>query len=314
MLATLGSMPAGPDWAYEFKWDGVRAVIACRGDAVRAVSCNDLDITASYPELDGLPAQLGGRAVVLDGELVTIDPTGAASFGLLQQRMHVKVPSPALVARIPVRFFAFDLLWVDGRATLNRPYSDRRQALEGLSLRGDTPMSIPPSSPGPGGALLEAAREHGMEGVVAKRVDSRYLPGRRSPSWIKVPLNRTQEVIIIGWTPGEGRRAGTIGSLLLAAYNPQGELDYIGQVGTGFTAAMLHDLATRLARLERASSAATGREVPRSQARGATWVRPALVGEVEFRNWTPDRRLRHPSWRGLRPDKRPAEVTVDGQV
>jgi bifunctional non-homologous end joining protein LigD len=310
MLATLGKMPRGPDWAFEFKWDGVRAVVACAGEMVRAVSRNDLDITASYPELASLPDQLGGRPVVLDGELVTFDTTGAASFGLLQQRMHVKAPSAALVARIPVGFHAFDLLWLDHDATLDWPYTRRRQALEDLTLHHTRPMSIPPTSTGPGEVMLQAASQHGIEGVVAKRVDSRYLPGRRSPAWIKVPLHRTQEVVIIGWTPGEGRRAGTIGSLLLAAHTAAGELDYIGQVGTGFTATMLDDLAARLAPLRRPNPPTTGRAVPREHARHARWTAPVLVGEVQFRTWTPDGRLRHPSWRGLRPDKNPADVEI----
>jgi bifunctional non-homologous end joining protein LigD len=310
MLATLGPLPDGPGWAFEFKWDGVRAVVSAADDAVRAVSRNDLDITASYPELLDLPRQLGGTAVVLDGELVAIDKDGTASFGLLQQRMHVKTPSAALLARIPVQFFAFDLLWTDGHATLSWPYDRRREALDALALHGPAPMSVPPSAPPPGQVLLDSAAEHGIEGVVAKRVDSTYQPGRRSPAWIKVPLNRTQEVIVVGWTPGEGRRTGRIGALLLAAYNQSGELDFIGQVGTGFTGKMLDDIAARLAPLHRDTSPITGEPVPRQHARNAQWTDPSLVGEVQFRAWTPDGRLRHPSWRGLRMDKGPADVTV----
>lgn len=311
MLATLGPMPTGPGWAFEFKWDGVRSVITTAGSAVRAFSRNDLDITAGYPELDQLPEQLGGRPVVLDGELVALDATGATSFGLLQQRMHVRAPKPALVARAAVLFYAFDLLWLDRKPTLGWSYTRRRTALEGLDLHQADPMSVPPSFAGPGQAVLDAAAEHGMEGVVAKQADSTYQPGRRSPAWIKVPLNRTQEAVIIGWKPGRGRRAGSIGSLLLAAYHRIGQLDFIGHVGTGFTDDMLNDLATRLAPLERSTPAVTGREVPREHARDAHWTEPALVGEVEFRSWTADGRMRHPSWRGLRPDKNPAEVRRD---
>ena len=176
------------------------------GERVRATSRNDLDITVSYPELDLLPGQLGGRRLLLDGELVTLDTDGSTSFSLLQQRMHTKNPAAALVSRIPVLFYAFDLLWLDNAPTLSWPYTQRREALEALSRNGTGPFSTPPSFPGPGQALLDAAAEHRLEGVVAKRLDAAYIAGRRSPAWIKVPLNRTQEGIIIGWRSGEGNR------------------------------------------------------------------------------------------------------------
>ncbi len=309
MLAALGPMPRGPDWAFEFKWDGVRAVISTAGDRVQAISRNDIDITVSYPELAGLPAQTGGRRLVLDGELITLDARGASSFSLLQQRMHTKDPAQSLVAKIPVLFYAFDLLWLDDTSTVDRSYSQRREALESLSLQGTTPMSIPPSFDGPGQALLDVAAEHGIEGVVAKRRSSLYFPGRRSPAWTKIPINQTQEAIIIGWRPGSGRRAGTIGSLLLAAHGRSG-LDFIGSVGTGFTHRMLDDLLRSLQALETDRPAVTGRPIPREYLRGARWTSPTLVGEVLFRNWTPDGTMRHPSWRGLRPDKDPSDVNL----
>jgi bifunctional non-homologous end joining protein LigD len=160
---------------------------------------------------------------------------------------------------------------------------------------------------------MRTAREQGLEGVVAKRLDSAYQPGRRSPSWVKTPLNQTQEVIICGWKPGGGRRAGTLGSLLLGAYDAAGKLVYLGGVGTGFTARMLDDLLTRLRPLRR-DDPPFAAALPRADARDANWVRPSLVGEVEYRNRTPDGRLRHPSWRGLRADKEPREVTVPPAV
>ncbi len=310
MLATLGPMPDGPEWAYEFKWDGVRAVVSTAGERVRAMSRNDLDITASYPELARLPGQLGGRALVLDGELVTLGADGSTSFSLLQQRMHTKNPPVSLVSRIPVLFYAFDLLWLDGNSTLEWPYSRRREVLETLSLSQTGPVSIPPSFAGPGQAVLDVAAQHGFEGVVAKRLGSAYAPGRRSPSWIKIPLNRTQEGIIIGWRAGEGNRSGTLGSLLLAANDPDGKLSFIGAVGTGFTRKMLSDLMRQLEALEAEASPLTGRPVPREYLRGAHWCRPKLVGEVQFRNWTPDVTMRHPSWRGLRADKAPSDVRL----
>lgn len=310
MLATLGKMPQGPRWAFEFKWDGVRAIVSVDGGQVRAISRNDIDITSSYPELLGLPAQLGPKRALLDGELVTLDKRGAPSFGLLQQRMHVRRPDEALLSRYPVRYFAFDLLWVDGETILAQPYSRRREALEKLRLHGQEPMSVTPRFPGPGEDVLEAARTSGLEGVIGKALESAYEPGRRSLSWIKVPLNQTQEVVV-GWKPGAGRRAGMIGSLLLGAYGKDGRLEFVGHVGTGFTDSALRDLAGRVAPLERATSPVDGAPVPREHARNANWLEPSLVGEVEFRNWTPDDRLRHASWRGLRPDKTPKDVTLD---
>jgi bifunctional non-homologous end joining protein LigD len=303
-------MPSGPRWAFEFKWDGVRAIVAVFNGQVRAISRNDIDITPSYPELLGLPGQLGNARVVLDGELVTLDRRGVPSFGLLQQRMHVRHPDETLLTRYPVRYYAFDLLWIDGETVTGRPYSRRRGALEKLKLSGAAPMSVPPRFPGPGEDVLEASRANGLEGVIAKALGSVYEPGRRSPAWIKVPLNQTQEVILIGWKPGAGRREGLIGSILLGAYGEDGKLKFIGHVGTGFTDPMLVDLARRLAPLKQATSPVDSAPVPREHARNANWVKPSLVGEVEFRNWTPDGRLRHASWRGLRADKSPREVVI----
>lgn len=310
MLATLGKMPHGQRWSFEFKWDGVRAIVSVDGDQVRALSRNDIDITPSYPELLGLSGQLGGVRVVLDGELVTLDKQGAPSFGLLQQRMHVRRPDEGLLSRYPVRYYAFDLLWIDGQSTLGWPYSRRRHALEKLKLRGKEPMSVPPRFPGPGEDVLEASRINGLEGVLAKATESVYEPGRRSLAWIKVPLNQTQEVVVIGWKAGSGRRQGMIGALLLGAYGKDGKLEFVGHVGTGFTDSALRDLAARVAPLQRATSPVNGAPVPREHARNANWLKPTLVGEVAFRNWTPDGRLRHASWRGLRADKTPADVRI----
>jgi len=311
MLATLGKMPTGSRWAFEFKWDGVRAIVSIDGQQVRAMSRNDIDITPSYPELLGLPEQLGGkRRLVLDGELVTLDKRGAPSFGLLQQRMHIRRPDEALLSRYQVKYYVFDLLWMDGESLLGWPYRQRREALEKLKPRAGT-MSVTPRFPGPGDDLLEAARTNGLEGVIAKASESTYEPGRRSPAWIKVPLNQTQEVIVVGWKPGAGRRAGMIGSILLAAYGKSGKLEFIGHVGTGFTDSALKALADKVAPLKRATSPVDGAEVPREHARNANWLKPSLVGEVEFRNWTPEGRLRHASWRGLRSDKTPRDVTFD---
>ncbi|WP_245601747.1 non-homologous end-joining DNA ligase [Hamadaea tsunoensis] len=304
MLATAGSVPSGPGWVYEFKWDGIRGIVTTsdRG-GLRITSRNDLDITSSFPDLGPLS---GYRSLTLDGEIVALDPrTGAPSFALLQRRMHIRNPPAALVAAVPVRFFAFDLLHRKSTSLLDRPWSVRRKLLDDSGVD-----DLSPAFDGDGQDVLEAARTQGLEGVVAKRVDGLYEPGRRSRTWIKTPLFTTTEAIVCGYTLGEGRRAGTIGALLLGAYDEDDQLIFLGHVGTGFTDKVLDDLYARLTTLETSASPYAG-PVPREYARKAHWTRPELVGEVVYRNVTPDNRLRHPSWRGLRPERGPAEVRWD---
>jgi bifunctional non-homologous end joining protein LigD len=308
MLATAGAVPRGPGWAFEFKWDGVRAVVAAAGDQVRLTSRLGNDVTLGYPDLAGVGAVTGGRPVLLDGEIVALDAGGRPNFGLLQDRMHVRHPTPELQARIPVSFYAFDVLHLDGRSLLAAPYDERRARLAELEPAGR--VLVPPSFPDVDGVqLLEIARGHGLEGVVAKRRAGRYEAGRRSPSWIKTALVRTQEVVIGGWTAGEGRRTRTFGSLLLGAHDDQGRLRYLGHVGTGFSEAALRSLMARLRPLARTTSP-FDETVAREHARHARWVEPVLVGEVEYRVVTRDGRLRHASWRGLRPDRAPDEVVL----
>ncbi|MDR7277627.1 non-homologous end-joining DNA ligase [Catenuloplanes atrovinosus] len=309
MLATSGDVPSGPGWAFEMKWDGIRALAYTDpGGTVRVYSRNRRDVTASYPELHALGVLLPGRGTVLDGEIVARDDAGVPSFDRLQDRMHVTTPTPGLLAAVPVCFHAFDLLALDGTDLTGRPYQQRRARLDELGLTGEV-VSVPAAhAAAHGPAALRAAQAAGLEGVVAKQLDSPYEPGRRSRSWIKTPLVRTQEVLIIGYTHGTGRRAGTIGSLLLAAHDPTGRLAYCGHVGTGFSDATLRALHARLVPLHRAGPPLTG--VPREHARGAIWVTPLLVGEVAYRTITTDGRLRHPVWRGLRPDRDPTDVRL----
>jgi bifunctional non-homologous end joining protein LigD len=210
-----------------------------------------------------------------------------------------------LSVSVPVTYYVFDLLHLDGRSTMSVPYRERRALLEGLGLSGPS-WQTPPAWFGGGEAVLAAAREQRLEGVVAKQVESAYQPGARSRSWLKIKNLRTQEVIVAGWRPGQGRRADTIGALLLAIPDADG-LRYAGKVGTGFTAAGLADLQRRLDPLA-SDQSPLGDDVPRADARGAHWVRPELVGEVRFTEWTRDGRLRHPAWRGLRPDKSAHDV------
>ncbi len=310
MLATPGTLPSSAsdkEWAYEMKWDGVRAICQVDGGRITLRSRNDKDVTASYPEVRGLGEQLGAAQAVLDGEIVVFDEHGRSSFSRLQRRMHVTGPGQVrrLADENPVVYLLFDLLHLDGRALLDLPYTARREFLEGLALSGPA-WQTPPAFEGGGAEAVRTSHDNGLEGVVAKRKSSRYLPGRRSADWIKIKNVRTQEIVVGGWRPGQGRRSGTIGSLLVGVHTDEG-LTYAGNVGTGFTDETLDDLDRRLHRIARKTSPFAD-DVPRPIAREARWVSPRLVGEVTFTEWTPDRRLRHPSWRGLRPDKEPDSV------
>lgn len=309
MLATAGALPPAQQedrWAYEMKWDGIRAVLYLGGDRPRVFTRNDRDVSASYPELQALGDPPGSSRLVLDGEIVAFDPAGRPDFGVLQQRMHVQRPSPALVTLVPVHYFVFDVLWSEGRSLLNVPYAQRRILLDGLDLRGPS-WDTPPVFLGLGTEALAASSAGGLEGVVAKRIDSVYEPGRRSSAWIKIKHIRMQDVVVGGWRPGQGRREGGIGSLLLGVHGDRG-LEYAGHVGTGFTAQALDQLGALLMPLRRTTSPFAV-ELPRADSRDAVWVQPTLVGEVAFTEWTKDDRLRHPSWRGLRPDRDAADVT-----
>jgi bifunctional non-homologous end joining protein LigD len=312
MLATAGTLPDAADehrWAFEMKWDGVRAVTYVEGGAVRLMTRNDRDVSATYPELAGLADAVGAHRVVLDGEIVAFDPAGRPSFGELQARMHVQHPSRALLDRTPVSLLVFDLLHVDDTSLLREPYDDRRAAVQALELDGAR-WATPPAFGGDADAAMSVSRERGLEGVLAKRRDSGYVPGRRSRDWLKAKHSRMQEVVVCGWKPGEGNRAGRIGSLLVGVHDEAGRLVYAGHVGTGFTVAVLTDLAARLRPLERKTSPFAD-EVPRAHAKDAHWVRPSLVGEVRFGEWTRDGRLRHPVWRGLRDDKSADDVVPE---
>jgi bifunctional non-homologous end joining protein LigD len=325
MLASLGQLPAPDDerWAYEFKWDGVRAIAYLDGGQVRLESRNGNDLTTSFPELRALGARLGGGSVILDGEIVAFDSHRRPSFQLLQPRIHSSDAAKTLrlAAQQPVTLIVFDILWLNGEPLLDLTYDERRQRLDQLGLGlglgngrgrdddgggGGEAWTVSPRFEGPGADVLSASKQQGLEGVVAKRTDSPYRPGKRSPEWTKVKNILAQEVVIGGWTPGQGHRTNQIGSLLLGLHD-QGALAYIGQVGTGFTEGALTDLAKALEPLERESSPFNG-EIPSRYRKNAHFAEPRLVGEVSFTEWTTEGRLRHPSWRGLRHDKRPEEV------
>lgn len=308
MLARAGTLPPDDGWALEMKWDGVRALAHVAGGRLRLVSRSGETITAAYPELAGLGTVLAGRQALLDGEIVVLGPEGWPDFEALQHRIHVRSPAAAarLAASVPVTYLAFDLLHLDGQPLLDAPYRERRALLEALRLDGPH-WQTPPSFTGtPAAEVLAVSRRHSLEGVVAKQLGSRYEPGRRTGSWIKVKNLRHQEAVIGGWQPGTGGRAGQIGSLL-AGVPEAGGLAYAGHVGTGFSQQALSLLAATLAPLRRATSP-FATPVPPAQARTAVWTEPAVVIEVTFTGWTRSGRMRAPSYRGLRPDKLPSEV------
>ncbi|MEU6643171.1 non-homologous end-joining DNA ligase [Saccharomonospora sp. NPDC046836] len=308
MLAVTGSLPPAEEdeaWAYEFKWDGVRALARVEGGHVTLFSRRGGDITATYPELRGLGAQLGSTQVWLDGEIVALRE-GRPSFAALQARMHAgEQRARQLANQQPVTYLVFDLLHLQGRSCLQLPYAQRRELLSEFELGGPR-WQLSPSFAGGGAAVVDAAAEQRLEGVIAKRLSSLYRPGQRTSDWLKITDLRTLEVVIGGWRPGEGKRSDTFGSLMLGVPE-NGGLRYVGQVGSGFTEEMLRDLLARLRKLERTSSPFAD-ELPRERAKGAHWVEPVLVAEVVFKDWTRDGRLRAPAWRGLRPDLDPAEL------
>jgi bifunctional non-homologous end joining protein LigD len=307
MLATLGSLPTDGEWGYEFKWDGVRAIAYVDGDDLRLVTRNNVDVTQTYPELGAMRAVLAGRRAVLDGEIVALGRAGVPSFAALQQRMRTPVPTAVAVRAKPVRFYLFDLLYLDGTDLTPLPYVERRDALQRLNITGE-PVDTPPYWTGDAGpALLDAAKELRLEGVIAKQLASPYQPGRRSSAWIKAPLVNTAEVLVAGYKTGGRRRSTTIASLLVGMYDANDRLSYVGQVSTGFNEEALRDLQQRLEALRQPDSS-FDTAVPRQHGRQAEWVRPVLVGDVTFRSWTPDRRLRQPSWKGLRPDRNATDV------
>lgn len=296
----------GAAWV-EAKWDGVRAIGVWDGAGLRLYARNGNESTALYPEITGIDAGLGVEPAVVDGEIVALDARGRPSFPLLQTRMNLARPGDVAreAARTPVRYHLFDVLAVGGRDVAALPLRERRSILERLTASAVEALVVPPVFDDVDAALA-ASREYDLEGVVVKDPGSAYRRGIRSESWLKVKLTRTQEVVIAGIRPGAGGRAATFGSLLVGIPGEDG-LEYAGRVGTGFSERTLRALVAALAPLRTDRSPLVG--VPASDARGVQWVRPELVGEVEFSEFTPGGILRHSRWRGLRPDKSPGEVT-----
>jgi bifunctional non-homologous end joining protein LigD len=310
MLARPGSPPAGrlAEWAVEMKWDGVRALAFIESGQVRLVSRAGQDISATYPDLAGLGRAVTGGQALLDGEIVAFTD-GRPDFEALQPRMHVASADAAfrLSATIPVTYLAFDALQADGVRLTPLPYLERREILSTLISNGPRWLA-PPNFPGPDlDAVRAASVANGLEGVVAKRLDSVYEPGARPGSWLKVKNQLSQEVVVAGWKPGQGNRTGLVGSLLVGVHSASGALLYAGHVGTGFSDPVLRMLTRRLDALRRPDSPFDG-PVPPEYARPAVWVEPRLVIDVEFHRWTRAGRMRAPAYRGLRDDKDPADV------
>ena len=315
MLArSADAPPSDDDWAFEIKWDGIRA-LAHLGDELRLVSRSGEDITRRYPELAGMAESLG-RQAILDGEIVACDAQGHPSFQRLQSRMGLTAPAVIRrrAAEIPVTYMAFDVLFLDCEMTIDMAYEERRELLEGLGLDGGG-WQAPRHHLGEGAALLAATRERELEGVVAKRLGSVYRPGRRSHDWLKLRNTNRQELVIGGWVPGEGGRSGSVGSLLVGYYDSTPDEEsalgrpplfvFAGGVGTGFT----QDELARLTRMVKARARLNSPfDASSPRRRGARWCEPELVCEVEFREWTREGTLRAPSYKGMREDRDPREV------
>jgi bifunctional non-homologous end joining protein LigD len=308
MLARTGDLPTDDrKWAYEIKWDGVRGIAYVDGGRLRLEARSGRDITSRYPELRELGRALAGRQAVLDGEVVAFDADGRPSFQKLQGRMHLT--SEHAVRRLsqsdPVHYVVFDLLWLDGRSLMELPYSERRELLMELGLNGPT-WRTPANHVGDGAAMLEASRAQGLEGIIAKRLEAPYAPGRRTAAWVKVKNVRETDVVIGGWLPGEGKRSGRFGALVVGFYE-DGELRYAGRVGTGFDEAELSRLGRLFEGHARADSPFSGRQPPRE----THFVDPVLIAHVGYGEWTQTRTLRHPRYLGLRDDIDPETVEFD---
>ena len=316
MLARLAAHAPSGEYAYEVKWDGVRAISYLTEKRLRLLSRNNLDITISYPELQSIAQKLPARNAILDGEIVALNAAGLPDFERLQHRMHVRGAdtAKALSRSSPVTYMIFDLLYFNDVSMLDRPYLKRREKLLGLNLTGPH-WSTPEHFIGDPTPFIEATKKMGIEGVMAKRLDSSYLPGKRSDAWLKIKHVRKQEFVIAGWQDGQGARSGVPGALLLGYYDvapeearrrsePQ-KLVYAGKVGTGFTRSTLKEVQSRLRKHAVKRNPFT---VDPPRERGTHFARPRLVAEVRFGSWTNTHILRHASFQGLRDDKPPCEV------
>jgi len=296
MLATLSpTIVEGPEWVFEEKYDGIRAVALREKGRVTIWSRTLQDLTGGFPHVVASMVALDGGDIALDGELVALDPKGVSRFQLLQRR--------AMAGGAPTRFAVFDLLEENGRSLLARPLAERRAALELVMTGQDDPLFLSRRLVRDGKAAYREAKRHGWEGIIAKDESSPYQPGVRSPFWRKVKVRKESEFVIGGYTAPKGGRRH-LGALLVGLYDKD-KLRYVGKVGTGFTEGTLDILAQKLV----PQRTDTPPFDPAPRMRDATWVRPDLVAQLAYQEWTADGKLRQPAFLGLRTDKKAKEVT-----
>ncbi len=319
MLAGGTGVPPNPDgWMFEPKLDGQRIIATVDGGHVILTNRRGLEATPTFPEIEGLAAALDPHRAVLDGEVVAFNEKGQTSFQRLQRRMHVVQPSARLLADTPVSFVAFDVLWLDGELLVDRPQSERRRILDGLGVKGRAWQTAPVLDATPD-ELIDACRQAGLEGFMAKRVDAPYLPDRRSTAWSKVKCGRRREFVVGGWSTGSGSRESSIGSLALGVFDATPDeaegtgrrqrLFYTGQAGSGLNEDMIRQLTRLFAQIEVESSPFVN--PPRARLH---WVRPLLVVEVAYTEVTEAGTLRQPSIKGLRTDVIATDVTWDDEI
>jgi bifunctional non-homologous end joining protein LigD len=301
-------------WIFEPKWDGVRTLAVC-GEDTRLFSRRSRDVSATYPELGRLHDQLVALGAVLDGEVVALQ-SGAPSFERLQSRINLqgKRDIERAVKALPVTYIAFDILYLDGSSLLGQPLEARKEALSSVIVPSSF-LQVSPCITGEGVALAASVEQQRMEGIVAKRIGSPYRPGKRTREWLKIKIVHDADVVVGGWTTGEGARA-SFGALLVGAYSDRG-LEFLGAVGTGFTQELIADTLPLLEDL--AADACPFTEDPTGARvgafgkalRGPQWVEPVLVGKVEYRELTSALRLRAPAFKGFRADKAPRDCRVE---
>jgi bifunctional non-homologous end joining protein LigD len=311
MLASPGGKPFDdPKWMFEVKWDGVRTLAYLGAGSTRLVSRRGRDVNVQYPELLEMHELLAGDNALVDGEIVVLERDGKPSFERLQQRFTVSKPSAQVLKAHPVLFIAFDLLWLDGESLVERPLEERLEALHRVLVPGpriQNSVTIDTK----GKALFEQVKARGLEGVIAKKKGSIYRPGRRTKDWVKVKATNRQDVVIVGWSPGEGRRDGSVGALLAGVYK-DGKLEYAGHVGTGFTDRTLDMLKRKLKPLEVKEPPIPVPPKEEVDTRNVHWARPELVAEVEYLEFTSQFRMRAASFKGLREDKAPEDAVYEG--
>jgi bifunctional non-homologous end joining protein LigD len=298
MRAQAASLPSDDSgWAYEIKWDGYRTIASIIGDDVRLYSSNTLDVTQKWLHMQALATHVNASSVTLDGEMVCFDPSGRTRFSWLQQGTY------------PVTYVIFDVLAINGHSALRLPYTQRRQLLSSIIEPGGA-WSVPDYQTGPGSGkrLFDETKANDAEGIIAKRLDGFYLPGKRSPSWRKMKHRKEQEFVVGGWKQGEGSRRATFGALLIGYYNDAGELQFAGKVGTGFTQVALETIAAQIYPLQQ-QTCPFATQPPRDVVREATWCAPTLVIQCEFMEWSHTGRIRQPTFLHLRDDKPASNVT-----